>query len=104
MPKWCVSFLFFFFFFGGGGIYDRLRLAPLCSKLTRYIFVMYFDLNQFDIVTGLNHLYPAKKKKKKKRNAPLGHSSIVLNRMNANICEFNISYINQSLIDIMKVI
>ena len=40
----------------------------------------------------------------KKRNAPLRHSSIIFNRMNAKVSKFHISYINQSCIDIMKII
>ena len=40
----------------------------------------------------------------KKRNAPLKHSSITFNRLNAKLCKFHISYINQSCIDAMKVI
>ena len=40
----------------------------------------------------------------KKRNAPLRQSSIVFNRMNAKVCKFHLSYMNQSCIDVMKVI
>ena len=40
----------------------------------------------------------------KKRNAPLRHSLIIFNRMKAKFCKFHTSYINQSCIDIIKVI